>query len=162
MLSSKQIEALQPRIKILQIICAALISGIVVFGVVVAIAGNKELNQSLEVLPLMALGMAVVGGCAALIYPAGFRKAAARRLATTSQSPEHHVAGAFMIYQTSKIIGMALLEGPAFFNLVVWMMEGSVYNVGSAVALAAIMVLGFPTPTSVVRRIETMLDFADS
>lgn len=160
MLSSKQIEALQPAIRTLQIICAAMVGGIILFGVLIVVVSQKEMNQSLEFLPLMGLGLAVVGACAAIIYPAGFRKTAARQLAAKSQSPEHKVVGAFMLFQTSKIIGMALFEGPAFFNLVVWMMEGSVYNLGAVIALTVIMVLGFPTSANVVPRIESMLDNA--
>ena len=42
MLSREQLEILEPKIRVLQIICAALIMGVIGFGVVLAIITNWQ------------------------------------------------------------------------------------------------------------------------
>jgi hypothetical protein len=48
-------------------------------------------------------------------------------------------------YQTKLIIGMAILEGAAFYNLIAYMMEGQQISLVMTGLLVAIMATKFPT-----------------
>lgn len=61
------------------------------------------------------------------------------------------------LYQTSTIISLALLEGPAFFNSIVVLLEGSVVCLVLAIALAVGVAAHFPTPSRVTEWVEGQL-----
>ena len=58
------------------------------------------------------------------------------------------------IYQTSLIMGLAMLEGAAFFNLIIFLLEGKAVTLISALALLLVEVVRFPTRSGVESWVE--------
>ena len=65
------------------------------------------------------------------------------------------------VYQTKTIIAGALLEGCAFFLLVVHMIEGSPISLGAALALILALAMLMPTRGRIVRWIENQLELLE-
>jgi hypothetical protein len=75
------------------------------------------------------------------------------------QRAEDDGAGLCGIYQTRMIIGLALLEGAAFFNLVACLVEHNWWSLVIAGCLVVWMLALFPTRTRVEQWIENQRAF---
>jgi cadmium resistance protein CadD (predicted permease) len=158
MMKQPQIEALTPRIKVLQIICGALMLGILVATALVSVVQTKPINSNLELLPLIGVAAAVMGSMAALFIPVMNRKQAVKRIADEKVVPEKLPERLFAMFQTSKIIGFAMLEGPAFLNVMSWFLESSLISLGVVIVILVLMVMGFPGTGRTLNKIEDMID----
>ena len=148
-----------------QIIAGALMGGVVMFGVIaVAIAGNNPPVGPL--LPLMALGFAAVMIIARFVVSAAMvsssrthilNEVRGGRLQNSSQ-----IAGQFYgAFQTRMIVGMAVLEGAAFFNLVAYMMASRWWNLAAAGVLLLLMAAMFPTKNKLEQWVHDQLQLME-
>lgn len=143
-------------VKILQIISAALIMGVIGFAVVTLLVVNWEkVSASLTPLGILALALPLVTGATSLILPGVIFKQAASTYARENPKPELasllRASGAATTTQT--IIGMALREGGALLGLVVWMVESNVLGLIGALIGLGLMILTFPTAGKVEQKL---------
>ena len=125
-----------------QIIAIALIMGILVFGCVAFVIA-KEDGQPTLLVSLLAVGMAVLNTVMRFVVPAIMVNAAKSGLkGATDPDRMAQLAG---LYQSKMIVGMALIEGAAFFNLVAYIMEKQFWSYGVVAFLLAVMAISFPS-----------------
>jgi len=62
-----------------------------------------------------------------------------------SSAPEELVGRLFAIYQTRMIVGLAILEGAAFFNLISYVVERQSWTLAIVGLLLVLMAMMFPT-----------------
>lgn len=142
-----------------QIIASALAAGVSVF---LAIAMFLRLGKGVfapnpwDVMPprniisLMALMMAAVVTILSFAIPrqiaAGMRKlVASGKTASGLGEFRGEMSELYGIYQTQMIVGLALLEGGAFFNGIALLIEGHAPNLIAAVVLLLLILARFPT-----------------
>lgn len=174
MSDSKWQDELGPIVRSLQIIVGSLIASCVVFLVIVLVTtGGKVAAGGQPLLRYMAVVFAVTALIARLVVP-GILIASTRRkiIRGTWRQPQfpafNPTLAAFlertgdagklaMVFQTSSIVGAALLEGPAFFALIVYLVEQSPLSL----ILAGVLILGLathlPTRSRVIHWIEDQL-----
>lgn len=147
---------LDQQIRVMQIIAAALVMGVVFFAGIVVVIG--ALNQ-----PPAGMFMGVLGaGMAAMMMVLHFVvPAVMTRQAADGVSSNAEVTVWAGIYQTKLIIGLALLEGAAFFNLIVCIIEHNWWSLAIAGALVSWMIFAFPTRSRVEQWIENQRIIAD-
>lgn len=154
MITEVQRNHLAKAVRPMQIIVGALAASVAMFLVIVlVIADKKALPQPF--LTYVALGFAVVAFAGWLIVPGRVvdqaRKAIAEGRAPSSSAQtavalEVGVVGQLAsVFQTRLIIACALLEGAAFFNLVVYMIEAQYLSLVIAIVLLLIIVSQIPT-----------------
>ena len=132
-----------------QIICIALLAGLSAFFVVAVIA-SKETGPAH--LSYIGLGLGVVQIVISFVVPGIVARSQAQRLAATSN--EVIESELFAVFQTKMIIGLALLEGAGFFNLVCYMSEGQWWTLAFTGFLMLLMAMRFPT----LRQFESWAD----
>ena len=139
----------------LQIITAALATGIVIFAVVVMLItagpGKENAQPVITIIGIVATLLALVAG---LAVPRIMTRRVQRALVTGKLSPSNSAAipadlgevGLLAgIYQTRTILGHAIFEGAAFLNLMAYMMEGQIIALACAALLLVAIVSRFPT-----------------
>lgn len=149
----KQGQLLDGRIKSIQIISFALLLG-ATFTVIIfcAIADWQAVHQNFNLLSIIGLGYGAVSVVAALFVPSLFGKDeidAAQKASSDLQSEK--LAGAFLV---KHIIRMALLEGGAFLNAILFFIEKNMLTLCMAVFLIAMMAMFFPRKNSILSWIE--------
>ena len=164
MLSNKQAEAIEPKIKVMQIIIGALIAGSI-FPMVLFLVMRPEpkFTQDFGMLPLFGAVMAVPCFLASFVMKFIQRKQAVTELAKEvkgKKSDDALIDKALMLTQTSMIVCAALIEGTIFFNIILFFLKGSVLNIG--LAILGLVLLGFKFPSSgkVISSIEWLIDSA--
>ncbi len=137
-------------LKIIQIITLALSAGVVIFGVVaVVMLGALKEEPTSQLISLIALGFAGVGYLLHLVLP----KILVQNFLQQNPDPDDNK---FMeIFQSKTIIGLALLEGAAFFNLVACILEHHWWSLAVAAGLVLWMLAMFPNKQRVLQWIET-------
>ena len=139
-LTSEQIDALRPGIAQIKLIFVALVSGVVLFGVVAVVFGGPlELVLPPDMLSLILLGISLVTGVQGLVAPGIIRSAASRKL-----TPVMTVTRLAGIWNSSTLVGIALLESAAFLNLVGIFMESNVIHLVVAGLFFALMFVHYP------------------
>ncbi len=150
--------------RVLQIIVAAQVAGLVFFlGIILFL---KLQSQGKPPGPGRAssilLPMAFVFASGALVMsvavPRAVTAGARRQIAAGTWNPNPRgsapapdgketsdEAKLAMVYQTQKIVAVALNEAAAFFALIVYMLEGNALALGLALLLIAAQVVRFPT-----------------
>lgn len=128
------------------LIVGALLAGMLTFACVAVVIAKEPAEKAPEMLSAIGLGAAGLSLLLRLIMPTSIEKQSVSDLPTESndQNPRQMLAG---VYLTKTIIGAALLEGAGFFNLVVYLLTRSPWNLGAAGAMAAIMAVTFPSQT---------------
>jgi hypothetical protein len=152
--------------RVLQIIVAAQVAGLVFFlGIILLLnLQNKgkppgPARASSILLPLVfvfATGALVMSVAVPRAFTAGARRQIAAgtwnpnpRGSAPAPAPEgkemSDEAKLAVVYQSQKIVAVALIEGAAFFALIVYMLEGNALTLGLALLLIAAQVVHFPT-----------------
>ncbi len=155
-------EEIAGQLRTMQIICGSLIAGVTIFLFMTFVVRSGEdaiiVQDRLDLSSVLVLIALLAAGLSLLMYYtlptlviAGQRQALASGQTDLvskklDRSTNETVALA-AIYQTQMIIGLALLEGAAFLNTIVFMLEGRALNLGIAVALVVFMATRFPTRT---------------
>jgi hypothetical protein len=177
MLTDAQKAALLPVTRTLQIIVAALASGLAMFFVVVvfiASAGQKGVGAGSLLITYVAIGAAFFAMSVALVLPgviAGKQRQAiaSGKAALTSQlrhalppSAEFRDLGSLVVaYHTRVIIYGTLLEGAGFFNLVAYMIERQTASLVIASFLLLMILSQFPTTSRLENWIENEMRTID-
>jgi hypothetical protein len=169
---SNQSPVPQGNILVCQIIAAALMMGVVGFGGVVfvlhALQESPAEAQDVadppredappeESLPILLLVLLVLtGGCliGRFVILGTFDRQLISDL-SMDRDPPLRTEDCLGRYQTRLIISLAMLEGCAFFALIVFMVEGRWEAIGLAGFLLLIMALNFPTESKFVQWVET-------
>lgn len=138
-MNSEDRENLTPQIRVMQVITGAMVTGVAFFALIVVAIAEPSDEERQPLISLVAVLLAVFAGIAAFVVP----RLTSRRASPTPES-----------YQTQLIVGLALLEGAAFFNLVAYLIEAQLYTLAIAGMLAFVMMLRFPTLRSVRDWIE--------
>ncbi len=177
----QRLSALTPLVRTLQIIVAALASGVLMFALITVFrpgGGFKpwDTNAIVSViLAIVSIGMIP----ARWFVPAILVQAATRQIAlagTSSNTARDHQPAAtdddefrlLAVFQTRTIIAGAILEGTALMNLVAFLLEGQAYSFVLALLCLAGILAGFPTQHAVtgwlehqLRRVREMRDMPE-
>ncbi len=169
--SSDWKQDLGPLVRTSQIIVGAMIFGCLTLAVIAVVMGG-QFGQAgggpQKLITYLAIGFAVVAVLARAVVGSVVASSGCRRVAEGTWKPNvpanSSYADAFArlgdagklfgVYQTRLIITAALLEGPAFFLLIAYMLEGSVESLVAAGLMILGLVLQFPT----VGRVEAWID----
>jgi hypothetical protein len=133
-------EGLTEQVRAMQIIVFALAMGVLTFALMLVLVIQPEPTQEDVLLAYVA------AAAAAICIPVGF--VVPRVIA--SQQP-----ATLAMYQTKLIVGAAIFEGAAFFNLVTYMIEGQVFSLAIAGVLLLLILMHFPTVGGVQEWLET-------
>ena len=128
--------------RISQIIAGALIMGVLTFACVAFFISNGEPAKS-PMISLMAAGMAVMMIVIRFVLPTVIVNGGKAQLKQASGNEQPLVLAG--LYQTKMIVGMAVLEGAAFFNLVAYIMEKQTWSYGVVAFLLGVMAISFPS-----------------
>lgn len=136
-----------------QIIAFALITGVLVFAAIAYFVAKGK-PAAFPIVSYMGVGFAVINLTMRFVVPAYLVSMQKRSLAgATEPDLTNSLAG---LYQTKMIIGMALLEGAAFINLVAYIVEKQIWSFGVVGALVLVMVASFPTQWKIENWVEDM------
>jgi len=144
-----QSTTLQPdeRIRVMQILTLAMAAGVVMFGVVaVLIVGALNEPPDGQLVSLLGLAFAGLAFVLHLIVPG---------IIANQNVVADGETDWYAVLQVRTIIGLALLEGAAFFNLVACIFEHNWWSLAVAGGLVFWMLARFPTTTGVEQWIET-------
>jgi hypothetical protein len=149
---------LAPRIRIMQIIAFALITGVVIFLGFACIQvfvqrEGKPLGppEGLPIITIAAIVMLFGGAIMSFVLPMVMTGAAMQRLSvgSVSKNPANDYNSLLSIKQTTLIVGMALLEGPAFMAGIAFLVEARQEALGLAGIAIVGLALKFPTQAKV-------------
>jgi hypothetical protein len=153
--------SLVPRIKVMQIIAAALMMGLAVFVVIANfITANNPPPPPGQVPVVTYLGLFMLASLipVGLILPVlatrgpleNVIRTAAAAPATADTAEEAPFWGQLLaIRQTALILALAPLEGAGFFNVVAFIIDRSPLALGAALGALVVMAMRFPTFASV-------------
>jgi len=141
-------------IRVMQIITVALMMGLLSFLLVVLLLTKGEVLgfRKPDIMALLAAGFGLVMVVNHLVIPSVIAnqqlKSAAEKglVENDDESRNLKVAG---IYQTRLIVGLAMLEAAAFFNLVALLIEKNGLNLIFVIVALTLMLMKFPTRTKV-------------
>jgi len=142
---------LQERHRTMMIIWFAMIVGVVVFGVVVGIQINGlKPDAGLPVLTFTGMGMATLMLVMRFIIPDFIaRTQFAQKMQTAkteaNEDEEELLGNFYQVFLVRLIIGMALLEGAAMFNLIAVMVENQRLAFIPVAILLLVMIASIPT-----------------
>lgn len=140
--------------RIVQIITASLILGMVIFVVITVIVkvDNAGTHPMLTYLALGAFSMELV---MAIVVPRVITRSNVQKIAEGKWQPPPNLQSypqlstdrgkLLFIFQTKHIITCALLEGAGFFGCIAYMVENDALALGVAVAVIVLMAAAFPT-----------------
>ncbi len=136
----------------------ALANGVLVFGAYVLFLGDEVEQPTLGMLTYASLGMGAICGVLAFVIPKMIVRNSRLQLtrqATDDSSGDHSVVSSLaQVYQTTTIIGCALLEGTAFLALVAYLLEGHL----ASLTVAVVMLIGIALHMPLGDRLATWVD----
>jgi hypothetical protein len=161
----------------LRIIAVAMIVGLIAFLGIAAFvrAQQREMppgvpRRTSAVLTVLAVGLGAAGLVASVTIPGAIAAASRRRIARGTwrpprpagrsdvAPPEPEPIGDALklayVYQTQWIAGAAINEGPAFFAILAYMLEGGAIALGAALVLVLAMAMRIPSRP----RVESWID----
>lgn len=168
MSSGMQDEDLGPVLLTTRIIIGSLIAGLVVFLTIVVVVIKPEAEARL-LLTYPAVAAALVAPFASFALSRAVAAGARTQIARGAWEPARQESAGpretgddasklLAVYQTRQIIGAAIIEGAAFFALIVYMLEGSNLAAGAGVLLTASLLFFFPTRDGLRRWLEDQVE----
>ena len=125
-----------------QIISGALIMGIVMFGGVAFVVA-KGAEDKVPMLAFIGIAFAGMNTVLRFIVPTIIVNAAKPKLIEANDADRMvQLAG---LYQTKMIVGMAVLEGAALFNLVAYITDKQFWSYGVVAFLLGVMAISLPS-----------------
>ena len=140
----------------MQIVAGALMMGVLIFAGIAFMIREKD-DGSFPVVSMLGAGMAAVMTVLHFVVPAANVRTerdkfdAGEWRATDQEGRYQKLIG---VYRHKLIIGLAMLEGAAFFNLIAFIVEGKLWTAGIVAGLMFLMAMQFPTQTRVEHWIE--------
>ena len=128
--------------RICQIIAGALVTGVVVFATVAFVIAKGDSPP----IPFLSIAAAMFAGVATVmrfIVPVVIVNGGKPQLKQSSGDEQRSLLAG--LYQTKMIVGMALLEGAAFFNLIAYIIEKQFWSYGVVAFLLGVMAISFPS-----------------
>lgn len=150
-------------VRMLQIIHIALTVGVLFFlAIVVLVVRKGEIfgKEPWSVTSLLTLAATLFGAAAIvahLVIPGLVVSAQRKALAQTAKSEPKDFESMLMLYATQKIMGSAIIEGAAFFNVVAYFIEGTAASLLLALLLLAILAGRIPSRDGMQRWIDAQL-----
>ena len=135
-------------VRTMQIIALALVIGVLLFLGVVLFTTQGNLNGKPGVLTMIGAVIGLVMVVNQFVIPGMIVKSQLKQAATPGSRQIDHaekIAWLLGIYQTQLIVGLALLEGAAFLNLVIMMLERCLGTLGVVGLLLGLILKKFPT-----------------
>ncbi len=127
-------------IRVAQTIWFGLILGLLTFFMVTLTVPAKSNGQMLSII---GVGAAMFQIAMRFVIPGFIKRAQIQKLTITESA--NLDAQLFAIFQTQLIVGLALLEGAGFFNLVCYMAEHQWWTLAILALLVLLMGMMFPT-----------------
>lgn len=165
MLKQDEISSLSSHVRNSQIICFALIAGVLGFlGITFVVIPIADLNQDLSLLVYVGLFVAIATIAISIALPRAMRQALAKSAAERLKQKKKVVDDQATIldcaqqFLTINIVRSALLESAGFLNLIIFFVEHSVVSVAIAGATILLMAVGFPTTSRALNWIESQLE----
>jgi hypothetical protein len=155
-------EVPDKNIRQMQIVVLALMLGVIMFGTITMLITWKR-DPDNSTISFIAAGFAAFAIPMSFIIPAivssGLVKSAMAELkGDNSENLSKTVNKLSAAYQTKLIIGVAVLEGAAMFNLVANIIEAQSASLVIAGVLVLLMALLFPTPLAVENWVRRRFD----
>ena len=141
----------EQRARAMNIIWFAMILGVVVFAIVASVIGlQQEPKDGMPLMTYVGMGMAAFMLGVSLIVPniianQQFQAAMQRGQFETEEDKKQFMTDLEQVYMTKFLIGMALIEGGAFLNLVFLLVEGQVLAYIPVAVLVLCMIAGKPS-----------------
>ncbi len=148
-------------LRVNQIVAAVLILGIVIFlGIVLFLVQAQNGGQgkvpplgNLPMISIMVVLFFIIQAPLSFLLPALMVRGQLRRIAADARGPWssnpslYATAGGKLmaLFQTSMLIGLALLEGTALFGCIAYWMEAQLFTLGIVCLCLVLMLLRFPT-----------------
>lgn len=138
-------QSLVPQVRAMQAIVGALVSGIVMFALLVLVLEMREPTGGM-ILSLIALALGLICLMLGVVIPQTIGVGGS-------------VSGVG-IYQTRLIISCGLLEGAAFLNLVAYWLELQLFSIGFAALMLLFILWQFPTVDRVLEWLNRQEELA--
>ena len=165
MLKQDQIDSLSTNIRVAQIIAIALTVGVLVAGCVFAsLVPWGETHTRLTVMAAVGVFFAISSAVLAMVLPRIIEASAARVAATEfkhSDGKTLSVQGLKTVaqqFQTTQIMKMAIIEGAAFLNILIFFIDKSQLALIAAGVCVLLLVFSFPTANKFISSVENQLD----
>lgn len=172
MLNPFDIKVPSTNLRTLQVIATALPLGATLFLLVVVgltLGNGKVLSQEFDIMTIVLFGQLIVVMGAYAIVPSTVAKTAVNKELSNAELEKEVIKESSPvtmrlvgIYQTSMIIGSALIEGIALFATIVVLSERSVWALSIACVMNLILFLRFPTESRVQIWMLQMIEFVGS
>ncbi len=156
MFSEQEQQQITGVARTLQIIVAAMAAGVLGFGAY-AISAAPEQGGAPQIVSYAAIGAALVALAMQTFLPKLVAQAGLKGIAQRSTGQADRVEAITQLFVTKSIVGLALLEGAAFFNLAAYMIEGYGPSLAFATAMLVTKFFYFPTTPIVSDWVERQL-----
>jgi hypothetical protein len=145
--------SLAPRVKVMQIVAAAIMTGLAVFIVIAHFVGQNNPPPApgrTPVVTYLSLVLIVSAVPMAFVVPMTIERAAVQnvaRQAGPAGSPDDPalIGRLLAVRQTSLIVSLALIEGAGFFSAIAYLIEREPLALGGALGALVLMATRFPT-----------------
>ena len=146
------------QVRAMQIIAGALIAGVTMFALL-AIMMTMDRAPEAPLISYIAAGSAALATLLRAIIPAAVARRKVDQLANSVDASDGGATESqlYRVYQTSMIIGMAMLEGTAFFCLIAYMGEANMLPLTATGVLLVLMFCSYPTQSRVDHWVENQL-----
>lgn len=153
----------EERARVMLILWIAMILGVVVFAIVAGVLGKDQQPQEDMLLTMVGMGMAAFMFVVSLIVPnivanQQFRTTLQRGRYETEEEKKQAMNDLESVFMTKFLIGMALLEGAAFLNLVFYMVEGQILAYIPVAILVAFMIALKPSKSKLEAWIRNQME----
>ncbi len=150
-----QLISIEQAKRVCPIIAAALILGVIVGGFVLVPLDVFTQPPNGQTLSLIMAGIAGVCFLAAMVVPGIVSQSFLKHFLVDEQKAYPTA------YQIQVIVRLALLEGPAFANLIALSSERNPWSLGIVLWLVGTMILFFPTPGRIDAWVKQKKELAD-
>lgn len=143
-LSEQQITKIQPVARTIQLICLALISGVILFAFVFCVLTDWQAVQSNfdNIFAWIAIGFGSILTGASLVLPGIISNSLVS--SAKDMTEDVRFSKLIEILQTKTIVQFALLEGGAFACVMMFFISKNLIPLVVAAVLVATMILSFP------------------
>jgi hypothetical protein len=146
-------------LRVMQLIAVALILGAIAFLAIVLYlvlvqkqAPGATPPQNLPLISLIAAGFLVVAAVLSFVVPAAVARSTLRRIAAGTwtpgpgmEMPATDSGKLLVVCQTTRIVGLALLEGACFFACIAYLLEGQPFVLAVVAVGIGLMLARFPS-----------------